>query len=300
MTGQVTQAWRQARARFRHLQSFVTESNQPGADVRYRQSLYCAWVLLAYAAAEGTFVELGKAATEVIGSRIAAPGNLPVKIRDHHRERTLRHVLTLVKEPDYATWMGAVEAPNWPTYSRLLSLERNVWVNEIRGWFSRLEGADTLEWLTSLTADAQETLESRWNRLVEVRNDIAHGELPAEIATAEVVGAWIESYETFARHSVASLHQVLAKILDVAHCSHVGEVDTALSLGSSTIAFKELGCMLSLGDHVLLGDSHDVQVGRILSIQRHGDSLEEAPIAMNEVAVTLSCEHENRTCREAF
>lgn len=301
MVGTVTQAWRDSRARFEHLREFINESYRPDAHAEYRRSAYSSWILLAYAAAEASFVEAAKAAISIIGTRVPSPSNLPEKMRRLHRERTIRYLLNDVTDSAFVAAIGEVESQDWATSSRLLSIDRNVWVSEIKSWFSRLDGDSTIDWLSSETAENGETLASIWDDLVRLRNDIAHGRIPTELSNGEVVSGLILSYEKFVRHSVTSLHRALANFLGTEHSQTIGTIDKDLQLGAFTLPIKEVHSNLMIGDHVLLVDDFSrVRVGHVRSMKHFGTTLQQANPGMSEVAVGLSCEHRDEACLEAF
>jgi hypothetical protein len=155
--------------------------------------------------------------------------------------------------------------------------------------------------MTSDTNDAGETLGSIWDALVSRRNDIAHGQVPAELARPEVVVEWIISYESFVRKSIGTLHHALARILGTEHLKPIGLVDAAEQLAPTTLALGEVHTDLMVDDYVLLSSADGPpRVGRVKSMRHLGGELTEALPGMVEVAVGLNCEHHRAVCLEAF
>jgi hypothetical protein len=130
MTREVTQVWRESRERFRNLQVYVNQSYQEDASVEYKQRAYSSWVLLAYATAEASFVNTAKAAMSAIAEVKPSPAELSEAMRKVHRERTLRHLMSEIEEASFSAAVAAIDSQSWAEHSRLLSIERNVWVSE--------------------------------------------------------------------------------------------------------------------------------------------------------------------------
>lgn len=305
MEPELEPAWLDSCERYDQLKEFVTSSASsiPRGDARYRANLYSSWILLTYAATEAALQEQGRACLRVIGSLIDTPADLPPLLMKKHHQRTLEHLSGLAsaddQDDDFMDAISSINSHGWTRFTRLTSIDRNVWPNVVKEWLRRLDVDESrLKWMEEPFIDDSETASSRLKTLVSERNSIAHGLVPDNFVDAEIMCKWIDDSRAFVKQVVATLQAHLVTMLKIS-LDHLGEIDKSVSLGNSTVAFLRLSFEMRDGAHVsLVAPDGGCHIATVRSMQSNDVSLSYAPAGQERIAVTLSREiRESIPCR---
>lgn len=294
LSGELESAWVDSRKRFGTLEAFINTSDElaPKSNVEFRGALYSSWVLLTYAAMEAGINSLGSACLRIIGRVAPTPADLPADLLGEHRLRSINYLAGLAnakrQNADFAATLSSLDTIGWHERSRLMTIDGNVWPDSVREWMGRI-GVDSpeLKWLTDPSERDSETLESRIRQLISERNQLAHGGRPDNLLRASLMCEWLGDARLFVRRSGQVMQRQLANLLDLP-LNLLGEVDTAVSLGNSTVGIAKLWGAVAVGDHLLL---REVGVGikscNVVSLQRNHQDLSAAAPGSTQVAVTV-------------
>ncbi|WP_273654476.1 MAE_28990/MAE_18760 family HEPN-like nuclease [Cellulomonas fimi] len=291
-------SWLDSRSRYESLKFFVKASDGNRVfptDVTYAMHLYSSWVLLAYAATEAAVVDFGRAIIECLGEAAADPSMLPAPVRVEHYTRMLRDLGLRAKDEgadaSFSDLLRSVDGESWADTTILMRLERNVWPETIKEWLGRIGLAgEKLRWMSQPIGASAETAASRLTKLVEERNDIAHGALPTQILTADLMCDWIDEIAAIVGEIAASLQRHLASEYPNLLVAPIGQLDpNPPRLSDETIAMLEVGVTLKSGSALLLRSSEGaVHFVTVKSLQIDGVAMEEVAAKSNRVAVTVS------------
>ena len=269
---------------------------EPWCSVYYTQDLYSSWVLLAYAAHESAISQFGKAALRVLAANAETPDDLPEAIRHSHLKRTLTFANELVgatiprdsSRVDPETLVKRAYSDAWSTDSILMRLDRNAWPVFIREWLDRLGiQGERMQWMREPWPSGSETLESLVARLVQERNDLAHGVRPSAVLAADPMIDWASAVQEFARRTVGCLQTNLAESMGLTLDS-IGTVGD-LRFGPHTIPIAELAVAVRVDGHILCRDgAGHLRIGRVISMQHEGDAVENALAGSERLAITLN------------
>ncbi|MFB7877235.1 HEPN domain-containing protein [Nocardia sp. NPDC056064] len=292
-------AWRRCIDRFDEVKYFIAESAvQPrGRSASYRVDLYGSWVLLAYSACQYALDEIGRGCMEFLGSRYKYPSAMPPKMLALHQQRTLDRVRRAAEEADphapIKSLIQGIHSNEWSSQSDLLSLDRNVWPNVVRGWLRRLGATDSdLGWMTEPVPGRTETYESRMASLVAERNPIAHGQSASNVLTAPLMQEWVSDCACF----MEKCAMTAAFRLSFDHSPRLrllGTIDRKVKLGKNTVAIAEIRHTLRVGDHILLASRGErKKIARVDSIMSENMQKRIVGIGHRRVAICLSTPHQ--------
>ncbi|WP_144877527.1 HEPN domain-containing protein [Microbacterium sp. 1.5R] len=285
--------------RFTRRADYVAHSRDGAAE--FASDVYASWVLLTYAAYEASIQALGKAAVQHLGEFSSSLSDLPDLVREAHIERTVRRASDALSRNKHGASddPGSVEeilrgavGPAWADESSLLRLDRNAWSDNVKELLRRVGVGDPeMEWMRQPFGPSTETLESQVDRLVQERNDLAHGDLPTEIRSPELMIDQISAVQEFVRQSYYCLMMMCASAFPSSLSKELGVVNEAppVSLAETTVGYLAISTAVRVGDFVpTVSDEGQLRLTRVVSIQCSSESLEVVEPGREHVAVTFS------------
>lgn len=296
----LTETWVASDRQFADLKTFVTvsASNRPSGDQAYRESLYCSWVLLTYAALQGAINDQGSACMKVLGRAAQFPADLPTPVLKEHNRQTLTYLADYangrltgrVTEEMFGSTLSSIERDDWSEHSRLMTFDRNVWPDYVKSWLGRLGSHHDLGWIDAPVGGESETLGSQIKRLVDERNRFAHGERPTITLESQLMCEWIDAARLFAERVLRTLQEWVVRTFAHILFPPIGEVDDAVSaaLGASTVAFSKMRTPLAVGEVVCARDRGTPTLLRVVSMQRDDVALADVAENVDRVAITFS------------
>lgn len=286
--------------RFSDVSHFIATSDaaKPAGDLDYSSTLYSSWVLLTYAAYEGSIADLGESALGVLQQFSDTPDDLPDLVRTAYSKRVVETIVTTSRRTSSHTKVSAEEvvrsafSSGWAQHSRLLQLDGNAWPDSVCELLGRLGVEDSkLSWLKEPADDSSESWESIVKRLVAERNTLAHGQASDNLQDAAKMSTWLSEIRTFSER----IHAVACAAL-ITHFTQLippqlGDLDEEYTptLGNSTNAFSTLRRAVKVGDFLLdVRPDNTAHVVRVVSLQREGVSVVAAEAGDTRVAVSVS------------
>jgi hypothetical protein len=295
--GRLLVAYTEAVNRFTRRAAYVAHSRDGAAE--FASDVYASWVLLTYAAYEASIQALGKAAVQHLGEFASSLSDLPDVVREAHIERTVRRASDALSRSKHVASddPGSVEeilrgavGPAWADESSLLRLDRNAWSVNVKDLLRRVGVGDSeMEWMRQTFGPSTETLESQVDRLVQERNDLAHGDLPTEIRSPELMIEQISAVQEFVRQSYYCLMMVCANAFPSSLSKELGVVNEAVVLAETTVGYLAMTTAVRVGDFVpTVSDEGQLRLTRVVSIQCSSESLDVVEPGHEHVAVTFS------------
>jgi hypothetical protein len=293
-------SWLAARSQFDELRSFVALSSAsvPQGDLPFRQSLYCSWVLLTYAAMQGAITSQGSACVVILGRAAQKPVDLPEHLRKEHQRQTLMALAdyasgranSSLTDPQFAAALSSLEQDDWSEHTRLLALDRNVWPDVVRAWLGRLGSSHKLGWIDAPYGGGSETLGSQLERLIDERNRFAHGERPGSLLEPNIMGEWIDAAQFFVERVVRTVQDWTIRTFPDLPYPNVGVVDatTSATLGDQTLAFANVSTSLRIDEVVCVWHEGKPALTKVVSMQSDGVPLEAVADGQERLAVSFA------------
>jgi hypothetical protein len=293
-------SWLAARRQFNELRHFVSLSaaGVPEGNLPYRQSLYCSWVLLAYAAMQGAITGQGSACVAILGRAARKPDDLPEHLRKEHQRQTLMALTdyangragSSLTDRQFAAALSSLEQDDWSEHTRLLALDRNVWPDVVRAWLSRLGTSHKLGWIDAPYGEGSETLGSQMERLIDERNRFAHGERPGSLLEPNIMCEWIDAAQFFVERVVRTVQDWTIRTFPDLPYPDIGVVDavTSATLGDQTLAFSTLSTSLRIDEVVCVWHEDKPALTKVVSMQSEGVPLEEVADGQERLAVSFA------------
>ncbi|ROQ98213.1 hypothetical protein EDE04_4740 [Streptomyces sp. 2132.2] len=294
-------AWRRCSEQFDEVSTFIDASNaatRSSSSPSIRSDLYGGWVLLAYASCQFALGEIGKGCMLFLGGKYSNPNDLPESVLRAHERMSFEAVRRLSEgdreeQSQVRQALRDMYSKDWASHSSLLKIEKNVWPDNVREWLKRL-GVDDgdLTWMSQPVPGSSETYASRLKELVRERNPIAHGQVPAELLSAQLMQDWLSECRGFMEHCSMTLELHLTRAHEP-RLRSIGVVNRRLTLGNRTLPLLKTKHALRVGDHILLSSGRErKRIARIESIRSQGSSYGEVLAGHEAVAVGLSKEHQ--------